>query len=124
MTGRISYRKENQLVLPLRLFKRFRSPGIPVHGIVGVLKEVRGFLMDQTVGFFHGSTPSPKQLVNISISKKAGFHGTPASKEKGRGMEFLRKNGIEVSAGYLEKILKEDLKEFLERVKSGKQHKS
>jgi hypothetical protein len=39
-------------------------------------------------------------------------------------MEYLRKNRIEVSAGYLEEILKEDLKEFLERVKSGKQHES
>jgi pyrimidine deaminase RibD-like protein len=45
----------------------------------------------------------------------------PYPKVNGKGMDYLRQNGIEVSVGYLEEMIKEDLKEFLERVKSGKQ---
>jgi pyrimidine deaminase RibD-like protein len=45
----------------------------------------------------------------------------PYLKVTAKAFEYLRQNGIEVSVGYLEEMIKEDLKEFLERIKSGKQ---
>jgi diaminohydroxyphosphoribosylaminopyrimidine deaminase/5-amino-6-(5-phosphoribosylamino)uracil reductase len=48
----------------------------------------------------------------------------PYPKANGKSVEYLKQNGIEVSVGYLEEIIKEDLKEFLDRVKSGKKNES
>jgi hypothetical protein len=54
VTGAIPDAQKNGLVFPFRLLKRLRPPRIPINRVVGVLKEVRGFFVDQTVGSFHG----------------------------------------------------------------------
>jgi hypothetical protein len=54
VTATISDGQENRLVLPLGLLECFRSPRIPVHRVVGVLQEIRGFLKDQSIRLSHG----------------------------------------------------------------------
>ena len=49
VAGRIADRKENRLLLALGLFKGFRAPGVPVHGVVGVLKQIRALFVGQAV---------------------------------------------------------------------------
>jgi diaminohydroxyphosphoribosylaminopyrimidine deaminase/5-amino-6-(5-phosphoribosylamino)uracil reductase len=70
----------------------------------------------------YGRTPPcTEALVAAQVARVVVGILDPYPKVNGKGVEYLRQNGIEVSTGYLEEIIKEDLKEFLERVKSGKQ---
>jgi riboflavin biosynthesis protein RibD len=70
----------------------------------------------------YGRTPPcTEALVKAQVARVVVGIMDPYPKVNGKGVEYLRQNGIEVSVGYLEEIIKEDLKEFLERVKSGKQ---
>jgi riboflavin biosynthesis protein RibD len=65
--------------------------------------------------------PCTEALVKAQVARVVVEIMDPYPKVNGKGVDYLRQNGIEVSVGYLEEIIKEDLKEFLERVKSGKQ---
>jgi hypothetical protein len=49
MTGRIADGEEDGLVLRLGPVEGLVTPGVPVDGVVGVLQEVGGFFMDQSV---------------------------------------------------------------------------
>jgi riboflavin biosynthesis protein RibD len=70
----------------------------------------------------YGRTPPcTEALVKAQVARVVVGIMDPYPKVNGKGVEYLRQNGIEVSVGYLEEIIKEDLKEFLERVKSGEQ---
>jgi len=56
--------QEYRLILFLCFFKRFISPGEPIHGIIGVLEQIGGFFLDQAIGYFfigHMITP----LINV-----------------------------------------------------------
>ena len=62
VAGRIADRQEDRLVLAPGPFERLRPPGIPIHGIMGVLEEVRAPLPGQAVhdkSPFHVSTCRP-----------------------------------------------------------------
>ena len=50
VTGRVSNAEQDQLVFCRRALKRLRTPGIPVHRIVGVLQQIRTSFVDQPVG--------------------------------------------------------------------------
>ena len=50
VAGGVADGKEDGLVFAARLFERFVAPGIPVHGIVGVLEQVGTLLLGQTIG--------------------------------------------------------------------------
>ena len=52
MTGGITDGEKDGLVGLFGGLKGFLTPWIPVHRIVCVLKEVRGFFLDQTIGVF------------------------------------------------------------------------
>jgi hypothetical protein len=52
VAGGIANTEEHRFVFILCLLKGFIAPGIPVHRIMGMLQEVRGFLSGQTVGEF------------------------------------------------------------------------
>ncbi len=50
VAGRIANGQEDGLVLGPRFLECFRSPGVPVYRIVGVLEQVWAFLIDQPIG--------------------------------------------------------------------------
>jgi hypothetical protein len=49
VAGRISDGKKNGLVAGFGQGKGFLSPGIPVHGVMGMLLEIRTFFVSETV---------------------------------------------------------------------------
>jgi hypothetical protein len=49
MAGRIPYGEKDRLVLRPGTIQRLSSPGIPIHGIVGVLKEIGALLLEEAV---------------------------------------------------------------------------
>jgi hypothetical protein len=51
VAGGITDAQKDGLILPLRFFKSLIAPGIPVDGIAGMLKEIRAFLINQSVQF-------------------------------------------------------------------------
>ena len=53
----VAYGQQNGPVLDPGPVKRFRTPGVPIHRVMGVLKQVRAGFLDQTVGrlVIHGS---------------------------------------------------------------------
>ncbi|WP_124728313.1 bifunctional diaminohydroxyphosphoribosylaminopyrimidine deaminase/5-amino-6-(5-phosphoribosylamino)uracil reductase RibD [Staphylospora marina] len=70
----------------------------------------------------YGRTPPcAEALVKAQVARVVVGILDPYPKVNGKGVEYLRQHGIEVSVGYLEEIIKEDLKEFLERVQKGTQ---
>ena len=50
VAGRVADAEQDQLVFCRRALKRLRTPGIPVHRIVGVLQQIRTSFVDQPVG--------------------------------------------------------------------------
>jgi len=54
VTGGIADGKKDRLVLCLRLYNGFFTPGKPVHRIVCMLQQVGGFLVNQSIGLFAG----------------------------------------------------------------------
>ncbi len=59
VAGRVADREKDRLVLRARPSERLRSPGIPVHGVVLVLEEVRRGLEREAVG--HPGRISPHE---------------------------------------------------------------
>ena len=49
VAGGIPDAQKNGLLLPPRGFKRFRAPGVPVHGVLRVLEQIGADLVLQTV---------------------------------------------------------------------------
>jgi hypothetical protein len=49
MTGGIPYGEKNRPVFLFRFFKRVIIPGMPIHGIRSMLKQIGAFFMDQSV---------------------------------------------------------------------------
>jgi hypothetical protein len=77
--------------------------------------------MGRLVAGKHNASPCTEALVNAQVAQVLVGNLNSYPKVDGKGGEYLRQYGIEVSAGDLEEIIKVDLKEFSERVKSGKQ---
>jgi hypothetical protein len=50
VTGGIANGQKYGLIFLLRLLKRLISPGIPIHGIIGMLQQIGAFLMDEPIG--------------------------------------------------------------------------
>ena len=50
VTGAVTDREKDRLVLRPRRGECFRPPGVPIHGIVRVLEEVGGGFVDEAVG--------------------------------------------------------------------------
>src|SRR5690606_6643944 len=76
VAGGIADGQEDRLFLPLRLFKGLFAPGIPVHRIVGMLQKIRGFFMDQAVGFFHECSLPICHGFGLSYHKRKGSLNT------------------------------------------------
>jgi hypothetical protein len=70
MAGRVADGKEDGLVLPPRPLEGLVPPGEPVHGIAGVLKEIRALFLEKAVGMFHGTTCLP--AVSVVPGRRAG----------------------------------------------------
>src|ERR1700749_2724249 len=54
MARRIANREHYRLVLAPRPLERLAAPWIPVHGIIGMLAQIRALLIDQAVGLAPG----------------------------------------------------------------------
>jgi hypothetical protein len=49
MAGRVAYGEKNRLVFMPGAIQRLSSPGVPIHGIVGVLKEIGALFLEKAV---------------------------------------------------------------------------
>jgi len=65
--------------------------------------------------------PCSEALVRAGVKKVFARIIDPYHKVNGEGIEYLKKHGIESEVGFYEEEIKEDLKEFLERINAGKQ---
>ena len=57
MTGGIADAKEDWFVFGIGFIKGFLSPRVPIYGVMGMLQEIRTFLVYKSIGFivsFHG----------------------------------------------------------------------
>jgi hypothetical protein len=73
MAGSVSYGKKYGLIFCFCSYKSFLRPGIPIHRVVGMLKEIGALLMDQTIGGAHSNLLMMSDISNISwlISKRS-----------------------------------------------------
>ena len=65
--------------------------------------------------------PCCEALVNAGVKRVVIGILDPFPKVNGKGVEYLKKHGVEVLFGLYEEEIKEDLREFLERVETGQQ---
>jgi len=63
VAGGVAYGEENRPILPLRRPEGFLTPGIPFHGVVGVLQEIGALLIDQPVGLVHPPQCTPRGII-------------------------------------------------------------
>jgi hypothetical protein len=49
VAGGITYGQEDRLILGFCSIERFVAPGVPINGVMGVLEEIRGFFVYQSV---------------------------------------------------------------------------
>jgi hypothetical protein len=49
VAGRIADGEKDRLVFRPGTIQRLSAPGIPIHGIVGVLKEIRALFLEEAV---------------------------------------------------------------------------
>jgi hypothetical protein len=49
MAGRIAYGEKDRLVFGPGAIQRLSGPGVPIHGIVGVLKEIGALFLEEAV---------------------------------------------------------------------------
>ncbi|TCP70593.1 bifunctional diaminohydroxyphosphoribosylaminopyrimidine deaminase/5-amino-6-(5-phosphoribosylamino)uracil reductase RibD [Baia soyae] len=59
-------------------------------------------------------------LTDAGVTRVVIGIGDPYEQVNGKGMDHLRDHGVEVSLGYCEDLIREDLKDFLDRVKREK----
>lgn len=55
-------------------------------------------------------------LTDAGVARVVVGIGDPYHKVNGKGIDYLRDHGVEVSLGYCEDLICEDLKDFLDRV--------
>ncbi|SFX07197.1 diaminohydroxyphosphoribosylaminopyrimidine deaminase [Thermoactinomyces sp. DSM 45891] len=56
-------------------------------------------------------------LTDAGVARVVVGIGDPYEQVNGKGIDHLRESGVEVSLGYCEGLIKEDLKDFLEYIK-------
>jgi hypothetical protein len=54
VAGGVAHGEEDGLILTFRGCEGFFAPGVPVHGVVGVLEEVGALFGEETVGWVGG----------------------------------------------------------------------
>ena len=85
MARRVADREEDRLVLAACFFESFRAPGIPVHGIVGVLQQVGTLLVSKSIGVHVAKPllPDPGGTARHASMVTAAAAAIPESQNEG-----------------------------------------
>ncbi|TCS94983.1 bifunctional diaminohydroxyphosphoribosylaminopyrimidine deaminase/5-amino-6-(5-phosphoribosylamino)uracil reductase RibD [Hazenella coriacea] len=62
------------------------------------------------------TTPCCEAIVRVGVSRVVVGIQDPYHKVNGKGIQYLKDHGLDVEVGFCEEEIREDLKDFLERV--------